>query len=95
MNHFYLFSYDVADDKRRNKIAAILEDVADRVQYSVFEGTMSSATLEQTARRLAAVLDQAADSLRIYSLCKTCLNGTKSFGRRDGPALESDDAIII
>ncbi|MEW6376162.1 MAG: CRISPR-associated endonuclease Cas2, partial [Thermodesulfobacteriota bacterium] len=34
---FYVVSYDIPDDQRRIKIAKILEDFGDRVQYSVFE----------------------------------------------------------
>lgn len=33
---FYLVSYDVADDRRRNRIAKVLLDYGDRVQFSVF-----------------------------------------------------------
>ena len=32
-----VFSYDVSKNKRRRKIARLLEDAATRVQYSVFE----------------------------------------------------------
>ena len=34
---FYLVTYDITDDQRRTKVAKILEDFGDRVQYSVFE----------------------------------------------------------
>ena len=33
---FYLVSYDVKDDRRRARIAKVLLDYGDRVQYSVF-----------------------------------------------------------
>lgn len=33
----YLISYDIAVDKRRTKIAKLLEGFGQRVQYSVFE----------------------------------------------------------
>ncbi len=36
MRRFYLVSYDIIDDKRRNKVFKILMDYGDRVQYSVF-----------------------------------------------------------
>jgi len=32
-----LVSYDVPDDRRRTKIAALLKDFGERVQYSVLE----------------------------------------------------------
>lgn len=34
---FYLVSYDIPETRRRTKLAKILEDFGDRVQYSVFE----------------------------------------------------------
>ena len=33
---FYLVSYDVKDDLRRSRVAKLLLDHGDRVQYSVF-----------------------------------------------------------
>lgn len=33
---FYLVSYDIADDKRRERLAKRLLDYGDRIQYSVF-----------------------------------------------------------
>jgi CRISPR-associated protein Cas2 len=33
----YVISYDIPDDKRRKKIADLLEGYGQRVQYSVFE----------------------------------------------------------
>ena len=36
MRKFYFISYDITDDKRRNRVARILLDYGERVQYSVF-----------------------------------------------------------
>lgn len=36
MRRFYLVSYDVVDDRRRNRVAKRLLDYGERVQYSVF-----------------------------------------------------------
>ncbi len=33
---FVLVSYDVASDRRRNRVAKTLRDYGDRIQYSVF-----------------------------------------------------------
>jgi CRISPR-associated protein Cas2 len=37
MTKLWLVCYDVADDKRRNKLAKLMEQRCQRVQYSVFE----------------------------------------------------------
>ena len=34
---FILVTYDIKDDKKRNKVCNILKDYGNRVQYSVFE----------------------------------------------------------
>lgn len=34
--HRYLVAYDIVDDRRRTKIAKVLESYGDRIQYSVF-----------------------------------------------------------
>ena len=34
---FVVVAYDIPDDRRRTRVAKVLEDYGDRVQYSVFE----------------------------------------------------------
>ena len=60
-----VFSYDVSENRRRRKIARLLEDAATRVQYSVFEVRMTRRQAEALAQRLAAHLGEG-DSLRVY-----------------------------
>lgn len=49
---FYLISYDIPDDKRRGKIAHLLEGYGERVQYSVFEVWATDKELEKLAGQL-------------------------------------------
>ncbi len=74
-----LFCYDIANDKTRRKVAARLEDVAVRVQESVFEARMPAATAlrlgEQLAERLAS-----DDSLRIYAVGADGLRVSRAWG---------------
>lgn len=37
MKHYIVVAYDIADDKRRNKICDIISEYGQRVNYSVFE----------------------------------------------------------
>ena len=69
----YLVSYDIVDDKRRNKLARVLQGYGNRVQYSVFECRLSKGQakeLELKARPFVKI--DKGDSLRIYILCKSC-----------------------
>lgn len=68
---FYIVSYDIPDDKRRNNVAKVLLDFGDRVQYSVFECIMDDVLREKMTSRLRKIIKEE-DSIRIYTLCAKC-----------------------
>ena len=70
---FIVISYDIADDKRRNKVAKTLENYGTRVQYSVFECIMEKDRLLKLREELKKIIDETQDSIRFYFLCETCL----------------------
>lgn len=78
---FYLLTYDISDDKRRLKIAKLMESVGERVQGSVFEAYLTSQELEKLLKRVAKVLAVKEDSLRIYQLCATCREKVRTEGQ--------------
>lgn len=78
---FYLLTYDIADQKRRAKIAKAMEALGDRVQYSVFEAWLTSAELEKLLKKVGKILNTKEDSLRIYLLCGTCREKIRHIGR--------------
>lgn len=69
---FYLLSYDIKDDKRRSKMADLLLNYGQRVQYSVFEAFLDSAQLDTILEQAQPLLNPEEDSLRIYPLCRAC-----------------------
>ncbi len=74
-----VFSYDVSKDKNRRKVARLLEDVATRVQYSVFETRLTRQKAEAVAQRVASHLGDG-DSLRVYVIghdgeARSCVYG--------------------
>jgi len=77
---FYLLAYDIADDRRRQKIARLCEAVAERVQESVFEAYLSQAELDKLLKKIGRVLKKEEDSLRIYLLCAGCRSKVRLFG---------------
>lgn len=91
---FVLISYDIPNDKRRTKIAKILEDYGDRVQYSVFECELSAKHLARLSKELKAVLNEAEDSIRLYRLCRDCLQKIEAWGQAEPPA-ETPDVYIV
>jgi len=69
----YVLSYDISNDKRRRKLVAIMEGVARRVQYSVFEACLSPGALRKIIDKSAPfVKKEEGDSLRIYRVCESC-----------------------
>lgn len=77
----YLVSYDIPDTPRRTKIAKILDDFGDRVQYSVFECLIDNELLNKMILRLKKVANEAEDSIRIYALCGNCEKAIRIIGQ--------------
>jgi CRISPR-associated protein Cas2 len=77
---FYVLAYDIASDKRRAKIARLMESLGLRVQGSVFEAYLTPAELEKLIRRARKALLEKEDSLRIYTLCAACRAKVRTIG---------------
>lgn len=67
-----LVSYDVAQDeggvKRLRRVAKLLENYGQRVQYSVFECLVEPAQWVKLKSQLLKEINPEYDSLRFYSL---------------------------
>ncbi|WP_299029400.1 CRISPR-associated endonuclease Cas2 [uncultured Thermanaerothrix sp.] len=78
---FYVLAYDIGDDRRRLKIARLMESLGERVQESVFEAYLTPRELERLLKRVERVLAVDEDSLRIYRLCAACKATVRTLGR--------------
>jgi CRISPR-associated protein Cas2 len=87
-----VFCYDVSEDRRRRRIADLLEDNSTRVQYSVFESRMSRARAEALAQRLASMLGDG-DSLRMYVIARNGERRTRVYG--EAVPIESDEGYWL
>ena len=74
-----VFSYDVSDNKRRRRVAKLLEEEMSRVQKSVFEARMSRAAADRLARRVSAAIGPG-DSLRVYAVGDAGLARSATYG---------------
>jgi len=90
---FVVVSYDVVDDRRRNKIAKVLRAFGDRVQYSVFEMNVAQDELDRMRRKLERILKPKEDSVRIYLLCAGCK--AKVAVMAQGQVTEDPDLVIV
>lgn len=61
-----LITYDIADDKRRNRVSELLETFGPRVQLSVFE--VQADRLEGVVDNLRHLIDPVTDQIRCYRL---------------------------
>lgn len=87
-----VFCYDVADNKRRRRVAKALEDAAVRVQKSVFESRMTERAAGRLAERVAAHL-APGDSLRVYAIGAHGLTRSRSYG--GAPLAEAQDFYLL
>lgn len=61
-----LVVYDIADDKRRTKLATFLEGYGRRVQYSVFECFLSLMDMQKLHHQIAKRVKPDKDNVRLY-----------------------------
>ncbi len=70
----------ISDEGTRNKVANILADYGNRVQYSGFECRVDSVTLDEPVERLKP-FPECADSIWVYQICEGCLKKAVLLGR--------------
>lgn len=94
MTNLWLVCYDIPDDKRRTKLAKLIEQRCQRVQYSVFECPLDEKTLtQQLEKRWLPILKQSEDNLRVYPLDTSAKQQTRVYG--SSPPYEPPDYLIL
>lgn len=66
--YFTVVMYDIVENKRRSKVARILLGYGERVQYSGFEGHLTSKQVETLKAKLKKAIDHDSDRVRIYRM---------------------------
>ena len=64
----YIIAYGIADNKRRLRVAKTLESWGYRIQESMFQLRIDSATPVRVRARPAALISGAEDVIRIYPI---------------------------
>lgn len=67
----YLFSYDITEDKRRNKVFKTLTGQGDHVQYSVFICELNDKELQVVIGRLSELINLREDQVIIFDMGST------------------------
>ena len=90
----YVIAYDVPDDKRRKKVADLLEGYGHRVQYSVFECQLSTQQYRDLHSRLKKIIKLQEDNIRFYPLSKHTIPQIEAWGV-GVPIVQLPNSIII
>jgi CRISPR-associated protein Cas2 len=69
MSTLYVVAYDTPSDRRRRKLAKLLEGYGHRVQDSVYECWLLPHQRNRLVARLRAAMHPACDKIRMYPLC--------------------------
>lgn len=85
--------YDVADDRRRQRLVRVLESFGQRVQESVFECWLNAAQQRALERRATAELDEGRDLLAIYALARIDARDAICIG--GGAELTRDTRMLV
>jgi CRISPR-associated protein Cas2 len=89
---FYVVSYDIPDDRKRDRVSKTLLDFGTRVQYSVFECILDNKLLEKMTAKLSRIISDE-DSVRIYALCAKCEGVAKVLGK--GEVTKDGNVFIL
>ncbi len=64
----YLCTYDVAEDKRRNKLFELLKDHGEHVQFSVFLCSLTTMEVKRLGAAAAEIIHQQEDQLLVIDI---------------------------
>ena len=65
----HVIAYDISDDRRRARVAAILQTYGDRIQRSVFVATIEPGLLTEARERISQIINPETDSVYVFRQC--------------------------
>ncbi|MEQ8192752.1 MAG: CRISPR-associated endonuclease Cas2 [Candidatus Eremiobacterota bacterium] len=65
---FIIVTYDITNDRLRNKLYELLKDYGNPVQYSVFECNLTQTQFIDMKKKTEGFLQDEKDSIRYYIL---------------------------
>jgi CRISPR-associated protein Cas2 len=77
--------YDIELDRRRRKVASRLEEMAVRVQLSVFEAWLTERELDRLIGEIESMIGQD-DSVRAYQIAPDGLRRCRTLGPTPAPS---------
>ena len=77
----HVIAYDISDDNRRARVAAVLQAHGDRVQRSVFVATVEAGTLSEVRQRISQIINPDTDSVYVFRQCAACWETVGVYGQ--------------
>ena len=90
---FYLLAYDMRNDRRRAKLARLMESLGARVQGSVFEIYLTPRELQEMLGKAKKLMLEKEDSIRVYFICEDCRKKVKVLGQ--GTVNRPPEVLIV
>jgi CRISPR-associated protein Cas2 len=91
----WLVCYDIKDDRRRTRVAALLDGYGDRIQFSIFEILVSPETLEILRMELQDLIHLQEDRLAFFPQCSNCRKRQHWFGLGANSTLDEQEDFIL
>ncbi len=88
-----MISYDIQEQGPRRKIQKTLEGFGQRVQFSVFECSLTDRRYSELKEKIVSFMKKETDSLRFYRLCEHCVKKIEIQG--SGILMEDDPFFIV
>ena len=90
---FIVISYNIRDDRRRDRIFKTLKNFGQWMQFSVFECELDRSNFLRLKDRLDHLIDaEKEDSIRFYFLCEGCKRQVERVG---GEKPRKEGAVIV
>jgi CRISPR-associated protein Cas2 len=77
----HVIAYNISDDRRRARVAAVLQAYGDRVQRSVFIATAGEDVLGEARDRISQIINPQTDSVYIFRQCAPCWEAVGIYGQ--------------
>jgi CRISPR-associated protein Cas2 len=77
---FWVIAYDIADDRRRQKVAKTLEAYGTRSNFSVFECLVTESQINKIQKQLKKLINRKEDCILYYYLCVACAEKRAGIG---------------
>jgi CRISPR-associated protein Cas2 len=91
----YLVCYDIADDKRRDRVFRVCKNHGNHLQFSIFECDLTGMELAALHRELLEILSQAEDQVLFVRLGESGGRGDRVIAALGKPYTKLDAPCFV